>query len=146
MNFSSFLLQEVLDEWTAALRENEPRALELAYTLALTLPKGEGTAPSENALSPELRELLLSAYQKYDALRAGTIEPVDLRNPNILAFQRVSGDERLLIVNNLSRRSQPVKFGAYTGRAGWDILNRIEFTFPSRAQLEPYEFLWLLVE
>jgi len=146
VNLSPFLSQEILEEWTAALHENKPRARELAYALALTLPEGVGAAWSEDALSPELHELLETTYQKYDALHSGTIEYVDLRNPNVLAFERANGEDRLLIVNNLSRHSQPIKFGVYAGRAGWDLLNRIEFAFPVRAQLEPYEFLWLLVE
>lgn len=147
----------VLQDWLAALDAREPRALELAYALALTLPEAEETGSlkqrthvvddsNEFEISPEVRDLLNAAAAKYDALAKGIFQRVDMGNPNVLAFERQTGDERLLVVHNLARVAQPIKFHAYAGREGWDILNRVEFLFPPRAQLEAYEFLWLLVE
>lgn len=152
-----FVPAEVLENWQNALRMREPRALELAYALALALPDEDVAAalllPIHNAMdsapaeiSNEARALILDANAKYDVLRGGVVEQVDLGNQQVLGFERIGEGEKLLIVNNLSEQSQPLKFHEYAGRAGWDILNRVEFIFPTRAQLEPYEFLWLLVE
>ena len=149
--------QYVIDDWLAALRTREPRALELARALALSLPNNsetralqETTSTSEDAtpfeIANEVAAMLDDSYAKYQALHDGAFHRVDVGNPNVLAFERTTPDERLLVVSNLARVSQPVKFREYAGREGWDILNRVEFTFPSRAQLEAYEFLWLLVE
>ena len=158
MSESEFLIADyVLQDWQAAVRTREPRALELAYALALTLPVADATAAlrattrvAEEAtpfeISNDVREMLEYAIEKYDALTRGDFLRVDLGNPNVLAFERIVADEKLLIVNNLARVSQPIKFQIYAGREGWDILNRVEFIFPTRAQLEAYEFLWLMVE
>lgn len=154
---SLLVLQYVIDDWFAALQQREPRALELAYALALALPACDETnAVRETAraqegvaaleISSDVRDLLGYASEKYNALTGGDFRRVDMGNPNVLAFERRTNDERLLIVNNLARVSQPVKFRDYADKEGWDILNRVEFTFPARAQLEAYEFLWLLVE
>lgn len=162
-----FMPQYVFDDWLAALQTREPRALELAYALSLSLPENaETTALRASArivrtiqtadgalldapkieIAPEVLVLLQDALAKYSSLSSGNFLPVEMGNPNILAFERTGDGERLLIVNNLARVSQPIKFNAYGGKEGWDILNRVEFTFPARAQLEAYEFLWLLVE
>lgn len=172
--------QFVLDDWAAALQQRDPRALELAYALALALPQTEmpeltvlaRTASEEaaHAINGDVRARLQEAYKKYDALRDGSLYARDMGNWNVLGFERTSAaaqaritdlerllsvdnerlliadNERLLIVNNLARVTQPCKFREYAGRRGWDILNRVEFTFPPRAQLEPYEFLWLMIE
>lgn len=149
--------QYVVDDWLAALKTREPRALELARALALSLPENDATRAlqaattmAENSVPFEVSDavsaMLEDSRVKYEALTGGDFVPVDLANPNVLAFERNTAQERLLIVNNLARVSQPVKFQAYAGREGWDILNRVEFTFPTRAQLEAYEFLWLMLE
>lgn len=180
-NPSLLVPQYVLDDWLSALEQREPRALELAYGLAMALPKSDATTAlyeiavgaSEDAtardvaaaalvdgavetrtaeemtpreISNEVRGLLDYAYEKYAALTHGDFMTVDMGNPNVLAFERRNAEERLLIVNNLARVSQPVKFKEYAAKEGWDILNRVEFTFPARAQLEAYEFLWLLLD
>ncbi len=158
MSASELLVADyVLQDWQAAVRTREPRALELAYALALTLPATEATATlrattrvAEEAtpfeISNDVRETLEYAMEKYDALTRGNFERVELGNPNVLGFERIVANEKLLLVNNLARVSQPIKFQNYAGREGWDILNRVEFIFPTRAQLEAYEFLWLMVE
>ncbi len=149
--------QYIIDDWLEALKTREPRALEVARALSMSLPESDETHGlqattilGEDAtafeLAPEVSALLEDSYAKYDALASGDFLRVDAGNPNVLAFERRTPQERLLIVNNLARVSQPVKFKEYAGREGWDILNRVEFTFPARAQLEAYEFLWLLVE
>ncbi len=152
-----FVPPDVVEKWQNALRTREPRALELAYALALALPAEDVAAallpPTHNAMdtasvemSSAARALLLEANAKYDALRRGAFKQVDLGNHQVLGFERFGEGEKLLIINNLSAQSQPLKFRDHAGREGWDILNRVEFIFPARVQLEPYEFLWLLVE
>ncbi|MBI4673380.1 MAG: alpha-glucosidase C-terminal domain-containing protein [Chloroflexi bacterium] len=147
----------VFDAWLADVRGRKPRALELAYALDLTLPQNADVMALRDAtmalgdadvaeISADVRDLLQFAYDRYDALRDGIFQRVDFGNPSIFAFERVREGERLLIVNNLARVSQPVMFRDYVGRAGWDILNRVEFIFPTRAQLDAYEFLWLMVD
>jgi len=153
----SLVSGHVLDDWLDALRAREPRALELAYALALALPPQVQTGTVQAAaqmaqdvtsieVSLAVRQMLDNAHDKYYAFRHGDFVPVDFRNSNVFVFERNTEQERLLIVNNLARVSQPCKFGDYAGLEGWDILNRVEFTFPTRAQLDPYEFLWLLVD
>lgn len=158
MSETRLLIPEyVMQDWLDALRTREPRALELAYALGLSLPETaethglkESTHAAQVAnpleIADEVRELIRDGYEKYDALREGDFLPVDLGNPNVAAFERRTDDERLLLVNNLARVPQPIKFREYANKEGWDILNRVEFTFPARAQIETYEFLWLLVE
>ncbi|OQY90161.1 MAG: hypothetical protein B6D41_09875 [Chloroflexi bacterium UTCFX4] len=152
---AAMIPQHVFDAWRADLDAREPRALELAYALELTLPReneanarwGE-LAQAENAaalVSEDARALMQFAYERYDAFRVGNFTPVELGNPNIFAFERACAGERLLVVNNLARVLQPAKLTVYADRAGWDILNRVEFVFPPRAQLDAYEFLWLLL-
>lgn len=144
--------QYVLDDWKDALEDGDVRAAELAYALHLALPETEEgaaypkTLEANEALGPEMRAILDEAHDKYAAFASPEFARVDLGNPNILAFERIAPDERVLVVNNMARVSQPVKFREYAGQEGWDILNRVEFTFPVRAQLDPYECLWLLVE
>lgn len=148
--------QFVFEEWLGALRTREPRALELAYALALALAVNDETTVLQESIraideassfeiSSDVRELLDYAYEKYDAFKDGDFFRVDMVNANVLAFERRTNGERILIVNNLAPVSQPIKFQEYAGREGWDILNHVEFVFPPRAQLEAYEFLWLLV-
>jgi hypothetical protein len=154
---NSVVPAHVSDALAAALAQGEPRALELAYALSLSLPaeysaRQLGLSLTELAvvpppeLSAAVRQVLEEAAQKYDALARGDLERIELSNPFIFAFERKTDDERVLVVNNLAQVPQPTKFHQYTGQEGWDILNRVEFTFPARAQLEEYEFLWLLLE
>lgn len=148
--------QDVFDRWATALKLREPRALELAYALALALDDSDETKAlretthavrDANAfeIAQDVRTMLDEARARYDVLGRGSRRQVDLGNPAVPAFERSSDGERVLIVNNLTGVSQPVKFRDYAGMEGWDILNRVEFTFPARAQLEAYEFLWLWV-
>lgn len=148
---------QVLDELAAAVQRGEPRAFELAYGLSRSLPRegdhsAAGLTPrtfgeaDAEGIAEQVRQLIDDAAKKYGALSRGEFAAVDLSNPNVLAYELKWQDERLLILNNLARVSQPVKFHSYTAHEGWDILNRVEFTFPARAQLEPYEFLWLALE
>jgi hypothetical protein len=149
--------ENVFEAWRNALQAREPRALELAYGLALALPELDETGelkaaaratgdPNSFEIADEVLTVLDEAAAKYEAFHGGDFQQIDIGNPNVLAFERTTTDERVLIVNNLTLASQPVKFRGYAGKEGWDILNRVEFTFPARAQLEPYEFLWLLVD
>lgn len=148
--------QEVFDGWSAALKQGEPRALELAYALGLALEDSDETKALKETtrmardantfeISAEVHAMLDEAQKKYAALGRGSRRQVDLGSPAVLAFEWFGEGERLLLVNNLTGVSQPVKFRDYAGLEGWDILNRVEFTFPARAQLEGYEFLWLWV-
>jgi hypothetical protein len=148
--------EHIFDAWLADVRAREPRALELAYALALTLPPQASAplsmadiAPDEETLvllSSDVRDMMQFSAARYDAFRDGAFARVDLGNPSIFAFERTRPNEHLLLVNNLARVSQPVKFREYVGRAGWDILNRVEFICPPRAQLDAYEFLWLMMD
>lgn len=153
----TLLPQYIVDDWLAALKTREPRALELALALSLSLPERDETVALQQTtragaeatafeISDAVSAMLEDAKIKYEALTNGDFVRIDMGNANVLAFERNNAEERLLIVNNMARVSQPVKFKAYAGREGWDILNRVEFTFPARAQLEAYEFLWLLLE
>jgi hypothetical protein len=148
--------EQIFDAWFADVRAREPRALELAYALALTLPPQASASLSMAdvalddetlaRLSSDVRDVMQFSAARYEAFRDGAFARVDLGNPSIFAFERMRPDEHLVVVNNLTRVSQPVKFREYVGRAGWDILNRVEFIFPPRAQLDAYEFLWLMMD
>ncbi len=88
---------------------------------------------------------LTALRKKYHAFGRGRTCFVDLGNEHVLAYERQWQDEQILVVNNLAASSQTIHLGAYKDRTGWDILNAREFEFPPRAQLEPFEFLWLLL-
>jgi glycosidase len=45
---------------------------------------------------------LIAARRRSEALRAGTLELVDTRTPDVLAWLRAVGDERLLVVVNFA--------------------------------------------
>jgi hypothetical protein len=146
----------VLNEYLRELAAGEIRALELEFSLRVSLPDTgpglelkralQGHAPARGeSVSSELIRVLAAAGWRYAAFRSGTLNVFDAGNEWVLAFERALEDEQLLVVNNLSPLSRPVKFGRHAGQSGWDILNRIEFIFPTRAQLEPFEFLWLLL-
>lgn len=104
-------------------------------------------ASQERAAGSRLQTLrrLIALRKKYRAFGRGATRFVDVGNDRVLAYERVWGDERLLIVGNLAGSSQPLRLSQYHGAAGWDILYQREFAFPAQVQLAPYEFLWLLV-
>jgi hypothetical protein len=158
MSDTELLVPEVvLAGWQRALGMREPRAMELAYALALALPEGGETADLQqsskaatdsavNEVAEVVKTVLDEAAAKYDSFHTGEMTRIDMGNASVLGFERAASGERVLVVSNLTAESQPIKFQGYAGKEGWDILNRVEFVFPARAQLEPYEFLWLLVE
>ncbi|MGE5138355.1 MAG: maltose alpha-D-glucosyltransferase [Rudaea sp.] len=89
---------------------------------------------------------LIAVRKKYRAFGRGSTRMINLGNEHVLAYERCWNDERILVVNNLSAESQPIQLGEYAGGSGWDVLGQREFDFPPAAQLEPFEFLWLLLD
>ncbi len=88
---------------------------------------------------------LVALRKKYRAFGRGATQFVEVGNARVLAYERAWNDEKILVINNLADSPQPIHLAKYNSHAGWDVLNLREFNFPPRAQLEPYEFLWLLL-
>jgi maltose alpha-D-glucosyltransferase/alpha-amylase len=95
---------------------------------------------------------LIAARKRSPAFGRGDIEFLRLRNQSVLAFLRRYGDETLLIVANLSARSQPAELplAAYEGAAPVEMLGGARFPTIGRApyflSLGPHTFYWFKLE
>jgi maltose alpha-D-glucosyltransferase/alpha-amylase len=91
---------------------------------------------------------LLVLRKRYKAFSRGTIEFLAPRNNKVLAFVRRHGDERLLVVANLSRFVQYVELdlSAYEGSAPVELFGQNAFprigSLPYLLTLGPHGFYW----
>lgn len=82
------------------------------------------------------------------AFGRGTLEFLEHKNPKILAYIRIYGDETLLIVNNLSRYVQPVELDLkkYAGLEPVELWGNVKFPkigeLPYFLTLGPHSFYW----
>jgi maltose alpha-D-glucosyltransferase/alpha-amylase len=95
---------------------------------------------------------LIAARKRSPAFGRGDIEFLRPRNHSVLAYLRRYGDETLLIVANLSARSQPVELAlaAYDGCVPVEMLGAARFPPIGRApyflSLGPHTFYWFRLE
>jgi maltose alpha-D-glucosyltransferase / alpha-amylase len=95
---------------------------------------------------------LIATRKRSKAFGRGTIEFLRPRNTSVLAFLREHGDERILVVANLSERSQPVELdlSRYAGAVPFELLGDTRFPpvgdRPYFLSLGPHGFYWFRLD
>ncbi len=95
---------------------------------------------------------LIAMAKKNRALGSGSIEFLHPDNHKILAYLRTRGDERVLVVVNLSRLPQYVELdlAAHEGLVPTEIFSNVHFPtigrHPYLLTLSPYTFFWLSLD
>jgi maltose alpha-D-glucosyltransferase/alpha-amylase len=95
---------------------------------------------------------LIALRKQYRAFGRGTLEFLSPDNPKVLAFVRRHGDERILVVANLSRFAQYVELdlSAYQGFQPIEVFGRTAFPkigeLPYLLTLAPHGFYWFALE
>jgi len=95
---------------------------------------------------------LIATRKRSRAFGRGTIEFLRPRNTSVLAFLREHGDERILVVANLSERSQPVELdlSRYPGAVPFELLGDTRFPpvgdRPYFLSLGPHGFYWFRLD
>src|SRR5437667_194382 len=93
---------------------------------------------------------LIAVRKRSRAFGRGTIEFLHPVNPSVLAFIREHGEETVLVVTNLSGRSQPVSLdlARYRGAVPMELLGETRFPpvgdTPYFLSLGPHGFYWFL--
>jgi maltose alpha-D-glucosyltransferase/alpha-amylase len=95
---------------------------------------------------------LIAVRKRHRAFGRGTIEFLRPRNQSVLAFVREHAGEAILVVANLSERSQPVELdlSAYPGAVPVELLGQTRFpavqAAPYFLSLGPHGFYWFRLE
>jgi maltose alpha-D-glucosyltransferase/alpha-amylase len=95
---------------------------------------------------------LIAVRKRWAAFGRGTIEFLRPLNQSVLAFLRRYGDDTILVVANLSQRSQPVTLdlSAYQGASPVELLGETRFPAiqgaPYFLSLGPHGFYWFRLE
>jgi len=95
---------------------------------------------------------LIATRKRSRAFGRGTIEFLRPRNTSVLAFLREHGDECILVVANLSERSQPVELdlSRYPGAVPFELLGDTRFPpvgdRPYFLSLGPHGFYWFRLD
>jgi maltose alpha-D-glucosyltransferase / alpha-amylase len=95
---------------------------------------------------------LIALRKQYKALGRGTMEFLNPQNPHVLAFVRTAGDERILVVANLSRFVQFVELdlSKFKGMTPIELFGRTSFPLigdlPYLLTLGPHGFFWFSIE
>jgi maltose alpha-D-glucosyltransferase / alpha-amylase len=95
---------------------------------------------------------LIATRKRSTAFGRGTIEFLRPRNTTVLAFTRELPEERILVVANLSERSQPVELdlGRHRGSVPFELLGETRFPAIGEApyflSLGPHSFYWFRLD
>jgi maltose alpha-D-glucosyltransferase/alpha-amylase len=96
---------------------------------------------------------MINMRKKLKAFSRGDMKFLPVDNPKILAFTRTYGDEKLLIVVNLSKHSQPaeIDLAEYKGHAPVEAFSKNHFPVikedrPYFFTLGPYAYQWFVLE
>jgi maltose alpha-D-glucosyltransferase/alpha-amylase len=95
---------------------------------------------------------IIGLRKRYQAFGRGTIEFLHPDNRKVLAFVRQFGEERILVIANLSRFSQfaQLDLSAFSGQVPVELFGRIEFPpaseQPYQVMLGPHAFYWFSLE
>jgi len=95
---------------------------------------------------------LIATRKRSSAFGRGTIEFLRPRNTAVLAFLREHGDERILVVANLSEHSQPVELdlARHRGAVPFELLGETRFPpvgeAPYFLSLGPHGFYWFRLD
>jgi len=91
---------------------------------------------------------ILEVRKQHKVFGLGSFEVLHPANPSVLAFVRQLGDDRVLCVNNLSRRAQPVELdlAPFNGLVPVELVGGTEFPrvgdLPYFITLAPHSFFW----
>jgi maltose alpha-D-glucosyltransferase/alpha-amylase len=106
---------------------------------------------SESSLLQWLRRFI-QVRQAHPVFGRGEFEVVEVKNPSIFAFVRSSADEVVLVVNNLSRFSQPaaIDLGRWAGKTPVELVGGVPFPRveeqPYVLSMGPHGFYWFRLE
>jgi maltose alpha-D-glucosyltransferase/alpha-amylase len=95
---------------------------------------------------------LIATRKRSTAFGRGTIEFLRPRNTTVLAFMRELAEERILVVANLSERSQPVELdlSRHRGTVPFELLGETRFPAigdrPYFLSLGPHGFYWFRLD
>jgi len=95
---------------------------------------------------------IIALRKRFQAFGRGDIEFLQPENRKVLSFLREYGDERILIVANLSRFAQYayIDLSAYRGMTPRELFGRTEFPViteqPYMLSLGPHSFYWFALE
>ncbi len=95
---------------------------------------------------------LIALRKRYPAFGRGSLEMLSPDNPRVLAFLRSHGEERILVVANLSRFAQVVNLDLkpWAGMVPVEMFSRSGFPAiaetPYLLTLAPHTFFWFLLE
>jgi maltose alpha-D-glucosyltransferase/alpha-amylase len=86
--------------------------------------------------------------RRHDAFAVGTFEELGGSNPSVLAYARVTDDDVVICVNNLSRFPQPIELNVqhWTGYTPVELTGQVEFPrighLPYLLTLPGHGFYW----
>ena len=95
---------------------------------------------------------IIGLRKRYQAFGRGTIEFLHPENRKVLAFVREYGEERILVLANLSRFSQfaQLDLSEFAGQVPVELFGRTEFPVPGdqpyQVMLGPHAFYWFSFE
>jgi maltose alpha-D-glucosyltransferase/alpha-amylase len=95
---------------------------------------------------------LIALRKSHAAFGSGTLEFLHPENRKVLAFVRTSGEERILVVANLSRFPQyaQLDLSRFEGLMPVEMFGRVEFppitAMPYQVTLGPHSFYWFSLE
>jgi len=106
---------------------------------------------SQSSLLQWLRRFL-QVRHAHPVFGQGEFEVLEVKNPSVFAFVRSSAEEVVLVVNNLSRFSQPaaLELGRFAGKVPVELVGRVPFprieAQPYPLTLGPHGFYWFRLE
>ena len=86
---------------------------------------------------------MMRTRKAYPAFGMGSFAWADVKNDAIAAWWREDGNERILVLHNLTDNAQTSVLPEGTGVIK-DLLNRKEMVLERKLTLEPYQYLWLI--
>jgi maltose alpha-D-glucosyltransferase/alpha-amylase len=95
---------------------------------------------------------LIALFREHEAFGRGDLEFLRPDNPRVLAFLRTYGDQRILVVANLSRYPQfaELDLSAHVGTTPVEMFGKSRFPTvsdrPYPLSFGPHTFLWFLLE
>ena len=111
----------------------------------------EAQLRSPNSLLNWLRRLI-RVRREHKVFGRGSLEFIPCRNRRVVAYLRRHQDQIALVVNNLSRFSQPVELdlSSYSGMTPVEMSGKAPFPTisdqPYQITLGPYGYYWLRLE
>jgi maltose alpha-D-glucosyltransferase/alpha-amylase len=95
---------------------------------------------------------LIKVRREHKVFGRGSLEFIPCHNRHVVAYVRAYQDQAVLVVNNLSRFSQPVELdlSRYVGMSLTEIAGNVRFptitALPYLVTLGPHGFYWFRLE